>query len=108
MKYKVVITEQANVDLKEIYEYIAFNLQEPGVAINQLERIEKAILSLDENPNRFRIYDKEPWFSRGLRQLPVDNFIVFYIPETEVGIVTVIRVMYGGRDRDEQLNNTDQ
>lgn len=69
----------------------------------QLERIENAISNLDEKPKRFRVFEKEPWHSRGLRQMPVDNFIVFYIPEIEDLIVTAIRVMYGGRDIDEQL-----
>lgn len=46
--------------------------------------------------------------TKGLRKLPVDNFIVFYIATTEDGIVTVIRVMYGGRNIDEQLKNLEQ
>lgn len=108
MRYKVEITKQATIDLKGIYEYIALKLLEPRVAMQQLERIESAILNLDENPDRFQKYEKEPWNSRGLRQFPVDNFIIFYIPEIEVGIVTVIRVMYGGRDMDNELNKTDQ
>lgn len=35
--------------------------------------------------------------------MPVDNFIVFYVPKVEEATVTVIRVMYGGRDIDKQL-----
>ena len=40
-----------------------------------------------------------------LRVIPVDNYLVFYIPNKDTGIVTVIRVMYAGRDVDNQLNN---
>ena len=36
--------------------------------------------------------------------MPVDNYIVFYIPNGETHTVSVIRVMYGGRDIDTQLN----
>ncbi len=32
MKYKLVLTEQADLDLRGIYEYIAFTLFEPGIA----------------------------------------------------------------------------
>ena len=103
MKYKIILTEQAEADLRNIYEYIAFTLLEPGIAAGQLERIEKSILSLTEMPERFRIFAKEPWYSRGLRQMPIDNFIVFYIPKTEDNTVNVIRIMYGGRDIDEQF-----
>lgn len=35
--------------------------------------------------------------------MPVDNYLVFYIPDKNVGIVTIIRVMYAGRDVDSQL-----
>ncbi|MBU8790549.1 type II toxin-antitoxin system RelE/ParE family toxin [Oceanobacillus caeni] len=110
MVYEIqsIINKSGRCRFKGIYEYIAFTLHEPETATNQLERIEEAILSLDEKPRRFRMFEKEPWYSRGLRQLPVDNFIIFYIPSIEDGIVTVIRVMYGGRDIDDQLNKTNQ
>ena len=37
--------------------------------------------------------------------MPVDNYLVFYIPNKDTGIVTVIRVMNAGRNVDNQLNN---
>ncbi|MEG6616503.1 type II toxin-antitoxin system RelE/ParE family toxin [Peptococcaceae bacterium 1198_IL3148] len=103
MKYKINLTEQADADLRNIYEYIAFTLLEPDIAAGQLERIEKGILGLVEMPERFCMFKKEPWFSRGFRQMPVDNFIVFYIPKTVNNTVNVIRVMYGERDIDDQF-----
>lgn len=60
-------------------------------------------------PERFRVFEKEPWYSRGLRHMPLDNFIVFYISNAEDETVTVIRVMYGGkRDIDKQLKKINQ
>lgn len=106
MKYKLLLTKQADSDLRGIYEYIAFTLLEPDIAAGQLMRIENAIRSLDKMPQRFRLFEKEPWHSRGLCQMPVDYFIVFYIPNDEDKTVTVIRVMYGGRDTDDQLKKT--
>ncbi len=35
--------------------------------------------------------------------MPVDDYCVFYIPDTEEMTATVIRVIYGGRDIDKQL-----
>lgn len=96
MKYNIILTEQADNDLRSIYEYIAFILLEPKIATGLLDRIEKGILNLDEMPERFHLFENEPWHSRGLRQMPVDNFIVFYIPKTEDKTVNVIRIMYGG------------
>jgi toxin ParE1/3/4 len=35
--------------------------------------------------------------------MPVDHYLVFYIPDNAAGVVTVIRVMYAGRNVDAQL-----
>lgn len=35
--------------------------------------------------------------------MPVDNYLVFYVPSHDDLTVTVIRIMYGGRDIDKQL-----
>ena len=105
MIYEVTITVQAGIDLRSIYEYITFELLSPDYAAGQLERLEKHIIGLGEFPEKFRLYEKEPWHSRGLRVMPVDNYLVFYIPDRDAGIVTVIRVMYAGRDVDGQLDD---
>ena len=105
MIYEVIITEQADADLRGIYEYIAFELLSPDNAAGQLERLEEHIVGLEEFPEKFRLYEKEPWHSRELRVMPVDNYLVFYILDKDGGIVAVIRVMYAGRDVDDQLKN---
>lgn len=104
MIFSVEISDQADNDLRNIYEYIAFELQSPQSAIGQLARLEKSIVGLDQMPERFRKYHNEPWRSRGLRLMSVDNYCVFYIPNKEKSMVTIIRVMYGGRDIDGQLD----
>ena len=105
MIYEVIITEQANADLRKIYEYIAFELLSLENAAGQLDRLEENIIGLEQFPEKYRAYDKEPWYSRGMRVMPVDNYLVFYILDKEAGIVTVIRVMYEGRDVEKQLKN---
>lgn len=97
------ISKQADNDLRGIFEYIAFELLAPENAAGQLDRLEEAISKLDQMPEKFRRYEREPWRSRGLRVFPVDNYLVFYIPDMETKNVTVIRVMYGGRDVDKEL-----
>ena len=104
MIYEVELSEQADSDLRGILEYIAFELQSPENAIGQLDRLEEQILSLDTMPERYRKYEKEPWKSRGFRVLPVDNYVVLYIPDSDKKVVTILRVMYAGRDVDSQLN----
>lgn len=104
MIYEVITTAQAEADLRGIYEHIAFELLSPEYAAGQLDRLEERMIGLEEFPERFRLYEKEPWHSRGLRIMPVDNYLVFYIPDKDAEIVRVIRVMYEGRDVDNQLH----
>ena len=98
MIYEVELSEQADSDLRGIFEYISFELQSPENASGQLDRLEEQILSLDTMPERYRKYEKEPWKSRGLRVLPVDNYVVLYIPDSDKKVVTILRVMYAVRD----------
>ena len=100
MIYEVEVSEQADRDLREIFEYIAFELQSPENAIGQLDRLEEQILSLDAMPKRYRKYEKEPWKSRELHILSVDNYVILYIPNSDKKVVTILRVMYAGRDID--------
>lgn len=104
MNYKINLTPKAQSDLNEIFRYIAVDLQSIQNATGQLDRLEKAISSLEQMPERYRVYDKEPWRSRNLRIMTVDNYLIFYVPNNEEHTVTVIRIMYGGRDIDAQLN----
>lgn len=46
MMYEVVVTNQAESDLKGIYEYIAFELLSPENATKQFDRLEAAIIGL--------------------------------------------------------------
>ena len=95
--YTIQITEQADADLRSIYSYIAIHLQ---------ARLEAAISALDQMPERYHRYEKEPWRTRNLRVMPVDHFVVFYIRDKDTQSVTIIRVLYGGRDIEHELNPT--
>lgn len=105
MNYKVKLTPNAKQDLRSIFEYIAYELKSVQTAAGLLDRLDKEIASLNQMPERFRVYDKEPWRSRNLRIMPVEHYLVFYITDNENKTVTVIRIMYGGRDIDKQLNS---
>ena len=52
-------------------------------------------------------FEDEPWKSRDMRIMPIDNYVALYIPNEKTGVVTVIRVMYGSRNIAEQLNDSE-
>ena len=101
--WKVILAPDFRADVRAIHSYIANTLLAPETALNQIRRIMDVAKSLNEMPMRFSLYEKEPWHSRGLRLFPVDNYMVLYIAQKKTKIVTVIRVMYGGRDIERQL-----
>lgn len=100
---KVIYTEQAEQDLRGIYEYIALSLLEPEIAKNQTRSIMDTIAKLNQMPMSYRLYEKEPWHSKELRIMPVNNFLVFYLPVKAQETVVVTRIMYSGRNIEEQL-----
>ena len=104
MIFDVQITSQAERDLRQIFEYIYNELQSPINANNQLDRLEDRITRLDQMPFRYKLYEREPWKSRGLRMMTVDRYCVFYVPNMETRVVQIVRVMYGGRNVEAELN----
>ena len=106
MRDQIFYTAGAKRDLRGIYSYIAEELLVPDTAAGQVQRIMKEIRSLEEMPMRYRLYDDEPWHGLGLRFFPVDNYLVFYLPDDNTNAVRIVRIMYGGRDIRRQLDET--
>ena len=103
MNYTVILSRRAFADLDEIYDYIATELRSTQNTAAQLARLEENIYALDQMPERYRRYEKEPWHSRGWRIMPVDHYCVFYIPDHGHRVVNIIRVLYAGRDMETAL-----
>ena len=106
MSWKINYTRYAREDLKAIYEYLAFELLVPDTASRQSDRIMKAVRTLDNMPERYKVYEEEPWKSQNLRYFPVDNYLVFYLLKKETGVINIVRIIYGGRDIRRQLEQT--
>ena len=96
--YNVIYSPQALEDLRDIYSYIAFEILVPDTAKNQVNRIRKEIHSLDFMPTKFSIVDWEPWKSMEMHKLPIDNYVVFYLVDSDTLTVTIIRILYSGRN----------
>lgn len=113
MNYSVVITDQAGADIRSIYNYIAYSLLSIQNAINQVNRIEQQIYSLDEFPRRYpkannlnilgnlNIEDIE-----NLRYMTVDKYYVFYQVFSNNFEVHITRVVYSRYDISNVLNRS--
>ena len=103
MNWEIEYTHTADRDLADIYSHIADVLLEPLIAEKQTDRIMDMADSLNNMPFRHRLYDHEPWHSRGWRYVPIDNYMIFYLPDESKNIVYIMRILYGGRDIEAQL-----
>ena len=98
MSWQIDVSDAAHEDSRDIYAYIAYELRAPENARNVLRRILAQIATLDEMPERFRSYPREPLSSQGVRVMDVGNFCVYYLPKD--GVVSVGRILYCRRNAD--------
>lgn len=103
--YSIEYSSEAVNDLKDIYSYIAFNLSVPNTARKQTTRITKGIRTLNSMPARHPIVDFEPWNNMNVHKLYIDNFIIYYIIDNFSLTVSILRIMYKGRDVQNIVNN---
>ena len=92
--YKVTLFERAYRDLDSIYDYIANTLVEPGVALNIIDNIEVALLSLDTMPHRCPERKIGIYANQGYRQLFVGNYTALFRIDEERKLVMVVTVRY--------------
>nr|WP_326184422.1 type II toxin-antitoxin system RelE/ParE family toxin [uncultured Oscillibacter sp.] len=96
--YHVYYSPEAKADLRAVYSYIAFSLHAKIAAKAQTNRIREEIRSLSFMPEKYAQVDWEPWHSQGVRKVPVDNYIVYYLVNDVDHSVEIVRIFYGGQD----------
>ncbi len=94
IEYHVNITPEAEADMENLWGYIAYELENPSSAYKIVDDLYMEIAKLNLMPKRFRIIDREPWKSRGVRFMFVDNYRVHYVVDDTANSVTVLRIFY--------------
>ena len=92
--YRVTLFDRAYRDLDGIYDYIANTLIEPGIALNIVDEIETAILSLDTMPHRCSERKIGVYANQGYRQLFVGNYTVLFRIDEERKLVMIVTIRY--------------
>lgn len=98
VRYRIDISEPAENDLREIVRYISAQLSAPMTAMEMLEAMEQAIVSLEEMPHRASVVADERLASIGYRKLIVKNYIIFFSIDEKAKVVDVERILYGRRN----------
>lgn len=97
-KYNIKISPKAIRELDGIYEYIASEKLSPENARGQVERIKKAILSLDTFPQGHQERNEGRYADRGYRQLLIDNYIAIFRINEICKTVYVVTIQYQRRN----------
>lgn len=102
--YTVKITSQAEDQIQETIYYIAHELKAPDAALHLLDMLEDSIASLSHYPQRAALISEEPWHTKGIRRLPVKNFLIYFWIDDANMKVQVTALIYGKRDQLHQLS----
>ena len=86
---------QAYRDIDKIYEQVLLVSNCADDAIALAENLEKAILSLEEQPYRGTERKYGFYAFKGYRQLIVENYIIIYEVFENEKVVAVVTVKYG-------------
>ena len=95
--YEIVLTDIAKEELEEIYEYISEHLLEKVAADRLMDKIEKNILRLEQNPYSCVEVHIKPQ-NEVYRKLVIDNYIALYEVDEKYKQVVIYRVIYGKMD----------
>jgi addiction module RelE/StbE family toxin len=96
--YHVNITETAERDLLDSAIYIAHTLSNKAAANRLLDKTDEAAESLSENPMRQPLVKDCFLSEKGLRSLPVGNYLLFYVVREKTNRVNVIRFIHSRRN----------
>ena len=101
--YRVIVTPEAQRDIRDIVLYIARELGAPQTALHLEQSLRAEIKTLAKMPKRIKTVDEQSWKDAGIRRTLVKKYYVYFIVDDEAGSVKVIAVIYVGRDQARQL-----
>jgi len=96
--YKIIIEDPAISDLHGIHNYIAQTLKAPDTAKRIFFSINEKIKTLTQFPLRCQLVNDEILAVRGIRILPAENYLVFYVVDDTAKKVNVLRILYNRRE----------
>lgn len=96
--YKIIVTEPAQKDLKDVVLYISGELKNKQAANDLINLFEATAKSLTDMPERYALVDDEVLAREGFRFIPIKNYLLFYVVRKETETVVIQRFLYARRD----------
>ena len=104
-KYDYVLTEIAEADIDEVFEYIAADLANPDAASDFADELEEKLDEVCKTPKSGRPVENEFLKRDDIRRILVGNFMAYYIIDDEKKQIVVLRVVYSKRDQGKILKD---
>lgn len=105
--YKVNITKQAEESMRSIALYIAQNLMNIPAAERHVDAFLNAIDELSYRAPTVKTIPERPWGERGFRRICVKNYYIYFKIYEDRKEVSVLDVIYQGRDQRKGLSEGD-
>lgn len=93
-QYRIEITDLAEQDLENAGDYIAFQLLNPQAAVNTVRGIRKKINELQNFPERNELDEDTILAELGVRMDYYRNYKIYYVINSEMHIVFIVRILH--------------
>ncbi|MDQ7093545.1 type II toxin-antitoxin system RelE/ParE family toxin [Desulfosporosinus sp. PR] len=98
MKYKILRTDKAEEQLREIIFYIADDSGDVDIALGYLDKIETAINRLQDFPESGSIPRYSTLKKQGYRVIIVDRHLVFYKINEDAELIIIYAIVDARRE----------
>lgn len=95
MKYKIYVTQAAERDMANAYDYIDLVLKNPTAADHLLDVATEKIGALADFPHKFEVVSDKLLSLWGIRFTVVMNYLAFYTVDDAAQTVNIVRFLYG-------------
>lgn len=102
-KWGYQLTQKADADLDGIVGYIAVELAHPTAASDFMDKLQAAIEEARSFPESGSLVINEFVPNIEVRKKQVDNYIMYYLPDSDEKMIFILRIVYGRRNTDEIL-----
>ena len=103
--YDIIITPDAEIDLNEIKDYIAYELFSPDTALTYTNEIKALITKLEYLAPSIAPVPDEPFHSMGIRKIIANKFFVYFWINENANTVFILNVIYQRRDQLKALTH---
>ena len=105
--YGYRLTQKAADDLDGIINYIALELANPTAAMHFVDKLQDCIKEICLFPESGSAVMNEFLPNSDIRKAIVNNYLIYYLPDSEENVITVLRIVYGRQNMDEILSELD-